>query len=354
MTFEWLIIAAVVIYAITAFARHMNRSEADKQKPSWLVKGLNAAGAKVEATRTLPAVRELIERGLRTVARRTGRAAVSGAQAVKAKAAEKVASSNEAALSAARRVTEMADRRWRERADRAPLLWRPSPSAAGGEQPATPVSPVGASTAGDSAQPDGARPGGAPQSDPDQLGETSQPDGAPQSGDTPQADGSRPDDAQPTTDQTDRPHLHIVQNKEDTNMTVTNITPVTATPAAESNSNTGSNVNAPSDWANIVSRVGDFAPETDADLINFMTCEVLGVCLYGEAYERLYERCVNELGLDPKAVEGLREFAQQLTELTQAMSTAHQKFVTTYQEVMEAVSNGVVLPYNGRFFGQAV
>ncbi|MBO3744892.1 hypothetical protein J5X84_02350 [Streptosporangiaceae bacterium NEAU-GS5] len=112
---------------------------------------------------------------------------------------------------------------------------------------------------------------------------------------------------------------------------------------------------APHDWAQVAARVSGFDPETDADLMNFMTAEVAGICGYAEAYEALHQTCQDGLGLDPKSVQGLGEFAEHVMELTRAMAAAHKQFLAIYEEVLAAVAAGVVLPYNGRWMtGQAV
>ncbi|MEU8364918.1 hypothetical protein AB0C27_53785 [Nonomuraea sp. NPDC048882] len=151
------------------------------------------------------------------------------------------------------------------------------------------------------------------------------------------------------------PTLRVVP-KEDTDMTAPT-TEQTAQPApgVEEAHAQALRTMAPADWAGLAARIQNFDPESDADLINFMTGEVAGICGYAEAYEALHGGCVDSIGLDPAAVQGLGEFAEHVMELTRAMTAAHRQFVTTYQEVLNAVANGVVLPYNGRWItGEAV
>jgi len=85
------------------------------------------------------------------------------------------------------------------------------------------------------------------------------------------------------------------------------------------------------------------------------TGEIAGMCGYSSAYESLYETCTRQLGLDPKSVQGLGEFSEQVVELTRQMALHHRRFVATYQAVMEMVADGTQMPYNGRFItGEAV
>lgn len=111
---------------------------------------------------------------------------------------------------------------------------------------------------------------------------------------------------------------------------------------------------APKDWGGVASRVADFEPESDADLINFMSAEILGMCGYSDAYEALYETCTRSLGLDQRSVQGLGEFGQRVVDLTREMALAHKRFIVIYQEVMRMVADGTVMPHNGRFFSGEV
>jgi ribosomal protein S27AE len=106
----------------------------------------------------------------------------------------------------------------------------------------------------------------------------------------------------------------------------------------------------PIDWRATAGRVAEFNPESDADLINFMSMEIAGMCGYSEAYEALFETCTRSLGLDPRSVAGLGEFGERVVELTKEMALAHKRFVVIYEEVMRMVADGTVMPHNGRFF----
>jgi hypothetical protein len=462
---ETLIAVAVVIYGITAVARHAGRSDADKAKPSWAVRAWNASGApQVEATRMGAATAELAGRAAGAVTRKTKTAvtAKGGALIDKGKA-----TTTEAATALGRKVTDAATRRWQQRAERSPRLWerhlRPvddvddpdSPAGAtgrtpqagpGGQMHVVPrtvadlrpgdelggghvltekvTSPGGEAvrlrsrnavtgeTTETTCAPDAplgsdlvetvtafrrAAAGGqvapyaptllakaraackqAAQANPDGWAEhiTAQAERLPESdpyraalkdaiaarteGTRPAAatgsngDGQSPDD--PARPQAVRP---TDQSEEGTDMTITTTSApaAPATPAVDAGTGEAADISAyaPADWAGLAQRVANFDPESDADLINFMTGEVAGICGYAESYETLHAQCVDALGLDPNSVQGLGEFAEHVMELTRAMTAAHQRFVTTYEEVMKAAASGVVLPYNGRWItGEAV
>ncbi len=409
MRIEYLLLAAVVVYAIVAIARSQNRSAADKAKPSWAVRGWNASGApKVESTRLFPAMRELAGRG---IGHMTGRAQ----QAVKAKwdagadrrearaeaqrevITEVKDAARQAAVRRARAVSEAAKTRWDTHAPSWARRGKPAEGDPGqpttdGPEPSTDDTSAPAEgrrrsgrywdrTTGTWRSAEDDRPelsASAACGNCDAMHAATIPAG--QDGvevacgcgtklfffrrrpEDPVVEGSRPaamaaPDAQPVdasaleqASEQAKPTLRLVP-EEDTTMSHTATAPqpeagtATATLAAH----------APADWATVAGRVADFHPENDADLINFMTSEVAGICGYAEAFEVLHSACVDGLGLDPTSVNGLGEFSGDVMELTQRMVAAHKQFLTTYQEVMEAVRNGVVLPYNGRWMtGEAV
>lgn len=109
-------------------------------------------------------------------------------------------------------------------------------------------------------------------------------------------------------------------------------------------------VSAPGDWQQVISGVADYEPESDQDLIEWMRRQTAGVCGYADALAQVFDNCVNGVGLDPHAVQGLSEYASAASDLAEAMTRAHRQFLAVYSEVMEAANRGVVLPYRGRWF----
>lgn len=106
----------------------------------------------------------------------------------------------------------------------------------------------------------------------------------------------------------------------------------------------------PGDWAQIVTRVNGFMPDTDQELLQFMQRETAGMLAYATGLVQLFDNCVTGKGLDPSAMQGLAEYSAAAGEAGQAMTMAYRRFCTVYQEIMRAVQNGVQMPYNGRFF----
>ncbi|HJP66830.1 MAG TPA: hypothetical protein VKA30_11070, partial [Actinomycetota bacterium] len=107
----------------------------------------------------------------------------------------------------------------------------------------------------------------------------------------------------------------------------------------------------PGDWGQTIARVSTFIPEKDHDLIEFMRREAAGMLGYGTAMMALFENCVGSKGLDPVAMRGLAEYSSAASEAASAMVMAHRAFMNVYQEIMRAVDGGVVMPFDGRFFG---
>lgn len=444
---EHIITALIILFVITVFIRHNNRTEAQKEerklRPSWATRTLAAAtGADLEATRLLPAVRELAGRGVAVAAGRTRDTVAARVATGRARRTELAA----AAVRRGRAVVEATQRRWGRRSEDRPFIDRRATEDA--PVPAGEPSPGGprAAGAGTPVQPEPAGEGSPVIPEPKprwrrlrRFAWWRNRDG---SGTTPEArpDGSAspaltrdtvcrtcgtqhsvtiPEgenagevvcgcrtriiifrdlrgEAPPVTDpdawvgwQTlvaaengyctsirctgNGTYIHITPdgvnktpcptctpNKENTDMAdaTTRTLPNAAIPqqAFGRNVNGASGADAatvaqlsPADWAQTAERVRDAELTADYELINLMTGEVAGICVYAEAYHQLHATCVDTIGLDPVAVQGLGEFAEHVMELAKAMSDNHQQFLAQYQEVLQAVANGVVLPYNGRW-----
>lgn len=107
-------------------------------------------------------------------------------------------------------------------------------------------------------------------------------------------------------------------------------------------------------FAQLVGYVANFEPEDDKDLIRFMADQAAGISAYAEAMVQAHETCLRSIGLDPAAISGLADYADTTSESGVVMTRAHRKFLAVYNEVLQAVANGVLLPRNGRFItGQA-
>ncbi|MET8140010.1 hypothetical protein ABZU32_06845 [Sphaerisporangium sp. NPDC005288] len=340
MLLELLFVAAIIT-GITGVARHANRRSTRPgrnvhrlPRRSWLVKAWNASGAPpVKGTTLGDAAAEF-----------TGKAA--GAT---------VRTGTRLSRRAAKAAATRAKRRWESRTQEAeviPLFRRVRPSDADDPRPEP-------------------RPDGEPQPRPESRASEprTEPRPAEQRPDPRPADArpklddevspGGPSDERPRSDQTtaapepqpaDRP---IPSSQGEARM-VPNSTTFRHTTAGQTTPG-GDGAVAPPDWAQTIGRIATHVPEDDSALLHLMAGEVAGVCGYADALAALHETCVNAVGLDPSSVQGLAEYSTHASELAQRMAEAHKQFLTIYQEVMEAVARGVVMPYQGRFFsGQAV
>lgn len=138
-------------------------------------------------------------------------------------------------------------------------------------------------------------------------------------------------------------HLRAVPSPAPKGTTVTTTSDLMA-PAA---------IAAPADWAAVIDRTANFEPEDDVALIEWMKAEAVGVVGYAESLEAVRETCVTAIGLDPSAVSGITTYSEAVSETADRMSEALTQFLTVYEEVQKLVGEGVVMPYNGRWFGGA-
>lgn len=349
---EHIIIGLIVVWALLAFVRHANRTEEDKAKPSWAVRAINAAGGNVEATRLLPATGELVGRGTVAAAGKAGDVGKAKVDDFKAKVAEFKGKHTEAREARGERVAELGDkaraaaakrglavveaveRRWTDRKPDRPRLFSwgrrgdAEDTAPGGEPVAGPAG-AGARLP-DPADVDAWR---------DELRARREAAGK----DRPQDPAAGTD----TTTQEDR--VTATDERKLTDDPHPGRTVIT-TPTDAMRPDGPPPIPMPIDWRAVAGRVAEFNPESDADLINFMSMEIAGMCGYSDAYEQLFETCTKSLGLDPRSVAGLGEFGERVVELTREMALAHKRFVVIYAEVMRMVADGTVMPHNGRFF----
>ncbi|MGI5288004.1 hypothetical protein ACQEVF_32330 [Nonomuraea polychroma] len=352
---EHIIAAILIIWALVVIMRHASRTDADKEQPSWAVRAISAAGGNVEAKRLVPAVRELSGRGVVAAARKTREVVTAKVSDGKAKRAEARAARDEriaelggkaaaAAAERGRKVVEAVETRWADRKSTRPPLWSRrradgtnETEAADDEKRPSPNSP---DSPEDGRTPDaGEARGGRPATvidigDIDEWRRQLRERREAATQDAPQDDPAAGTD--PSTTQEER---------------VTATIDTTAMPGATT---AAPSIPMPADWRAVAGRVAEFAPESDADLINFMTMEIAGMCGYSDAYEQLYETCTKSLGLDQRSVQGLGEFGERVVELTKEMAAAHRRFIVIYEEVMRMVADGTVMPYNGRFFSGEV
>ena len=102
-------------------------------------------------------------------------------------------------------------------------------------------------------------------------------------------------------------------------------------------------------WKALTAETGDFEPEDDGHLMDWMASEVNGMAAYAEALTEVYETGVSSIGLDPVSLAALHDTADAAADAAQAMAYARQKFAAHYSEVREFAAAGGVLPHDGRW-----
>jgi hypothetical protein len=102
-------------------------------------------------------------------------------------------------------------------------------------------------------------------------------------------------------------------------------------------------------WKQLVAATGDFEPETDSHLMDWMAGEAAGMTTYAESITDVYETAVNTVGLDPVAMQALHEYAEAAAEAGNAMADARARFAAHYQAVREFTAAGGVMPHDGRW-----
>ena len=112
---------------------------------------------------------------------------------------------------------------------------------------------------------------------------------------------------------------------------------------------TAARANAPAVWKALAAATADADFEDDGALLDWMASEVAGIGAYAEALIAVYESTVDSIGLDPVAMSAVHDVADAAADCATAMAYARQKFAGHYAEVREAVSNGLLLPFDGRW-----
>lgn len=106
----------------------------------------------------------------------------------------------------------------------------------------------------------------------------------------------------------------------------------------------------PAAWAQVVAQVADAEAGTDAELLDFMDEQVMGVAAYAEALVDFYEAHVNGKGLDPRSLAAVHDVADAVAHAAEMMAGARAKFGEHYELPREYAGNGGVMPHDGRFF----
>jgi hypothetical protein len=110
---------------------------------------------------------------------------------------------------------------------------------------------------------------------------------------------------------------------------------------------TGSTI--PTVWGPVVAQAADFQPESDADLLDWMTGQVTGMAAYAEALIEAYETGVGTVGIDPKGLAALHDVADAAAHAAEAMSGAKTAFAGHYELPREFAANGGLMTHDGRW-----
>jgi hypothetical protein len=121
-------------------------------------------------------------------------------------------------------------------------------------------------------------------------------------------------------------------------------------PGADETAQIIDGVPVPPEWIAVCQRAADFEPEDAGDLRQHMAEEASGILAWAEAIRARTDTLVNTVGLDPSYGTGHAEFADEVAELTGAVIQVEKRFEAIYGDVMRAVENGTVLPFDARKF----
>jgi hypothetical protein len=104
------------------------------------------------------------------------------------------------------------------------------------------------------------------------------------------------------------------------------------------------------DVAAAAARIAAYEPETDADLAAFMRGEAAGLVALAGAWHSFAENCTTGVGLDPAFAAGLVELGDTVGDSAHDVILAYRRFAVIYQQILEAVASGTLLPHNARQF----
>jgi hypothetical protein len=104
---------------------------------------------------------------------------------------------------------------------------------------------------------------------------------------------------------------------------------------------------APDRWGATIDDTADLDPDSDTELLEYMTDEVAGMLGYGEALTELHETCVSGVRVDPVAMECVHDCADAIAEAAGVMAQAIDRFKEVLERPREFVADGGVLPKDG-------
>ena len=99
----------------------------------------------------------------------------------------------------------------------------------------------------------------------------------------------------------------------------------------------------------VLAHISGFEAEHDTDLLSFTRGLAAGDLAMGEALEAQLDHCLNVLRLDPVALQGLADYADQKAEHAQGAVQIGRMINAVYAEIREFRASGGVLPKDGDF-----
>jgi hypothetical protein len=110
-------------------------------------------------------------------------------------------------------------------------------------------------------------------------------------------------------------------------------------------------VEIPEPWAQLIAWVGSRVPEDSNDQNRFLLGDAAGFIGLGEAYHAHGATVVDEIGLDPAYGAAILDIGDAVADKSGDVIQGYRRFHLIYEAIVKAVENGVIMPFNGRFFG---
>lgn len=105
----------------------------------------------------------------------------------------------------------------------------------------------------------------------------------------------------------------------------------------------------PPAFAAVLSHISGFEAEDDTDLLAFTRGLAAGNLGMAEALEAQFEHCLTVIRLDPVALQGLADYADQTAEHAHGAMQIGRMINAVYAEIKEFRASGGVLPKDGDF-----
>lgn len=105
----------------------------------------------------------------------------------------------------------------------------------------------------------------------------------------------------------------------------------------------------PEAWAVVPAMIATFEPGDDTEMMRMWRADAAFQVACADAWRQQFDHLVNGLGLDPAAVQGVAEYADERADSAHSANLVVQRFLAVYLEVKNYLANGGSLPHDGRF-----